>query len=71
MMKRLLDPSNNYLKTEKNIRKYLKKLSDSQIELFYEAIEYTPFPILVTQEYSRRFKSKNKRTNIRLNKQNS
>lgn len=60
-MKKLLDPSHNYLKTEENIRKYLQRLPDSQIEAFYEAIEFTTFPILLTQEYSRRFKNKNKK----------
>lgn len=59
VMKNLLDPHDDYIKTEKNVRKYLKSLSDSQIKSFYETIEYTPFPALLTKEYSSRFK-KNK-----------
>lgn len=58
-MKSLLDPGNDYLKTEKNVSKYLQSLSDSQIKSYYEAIEFTSFPILLSQEYSRRFQKKN------------
>lgn len=56
IMKSLLDPGNDYSKTEKNVSKYLQSLSDSQIKSYYEAIEFTSFPILLYQEYSRRFK---------------
>lgn len=59
-MKSLLDPGDDYLKTEENVRKYLKSLSNSQIKSFYEAIEYTSFPILLAHEYSFRFKKKSK-----------
>ena len=59
-MKKLLDPEHNYLKTEANVRKYLQSLSDSQIQSYYEAIEFTSFPILLAHEYSMRFKNKNK-----------
>lgn len=58
LMKNLLDPNNDYLKTEKNVRKYLKSLPNSQIKLFYEAIEYTSFPVLLAHEYTSRFKKK-------------
>lgn len=57
-MKRLLDPDNNYLKTDANVRKYLQSLTDSQIKSFYEAIEFTSFPKLLAHEYSIRFKKK-------------
>lgn len=57
-MKKLLDPNHNYLKTEENVRKYLHSLTDSQIQSYYEAIEFTSFPILLAQEYSERFKKK-------------
>lgn len=54
-----LDFENNYLTNEKNVKIFLKSLSDEKIKNFYEAIEYTPFPVLLTKEYKRRF-SKNK-----------
>ncbi|MCA9812478.1 MAG: hypothetical protein KC483_06420 [Nitrosarchaeum sp.] len=57
-MRSLLDPDNNYLKTEKNVQKYLRSLSDSQIKSYYEAIEFTPFPSMLAKEYSHRFKQK-------------
>ena len=57
-MKKLLDSHDNYLKTEKNVKKYLQELSDSQLKLYFEAIEFTPFPILLAQEYTKRFKNK-------------
>ena len=60
-MKNLLDAKNNYLKTEKNVQAYLRSLSDSQVKLYYETIEFTPFPTLLAKEYSRRFNPKNRR----------
>ena len=60
-MKKLLDPGNDYLKTEKNVEKYLRSLPDSQIRVYYEAIEFTPFPTLLSKEYSRRFNTKARR----------
>ena len=59
-MKKLLDSHDNYLKTEKNVKKYLQELSDSQLKLYFEAIEFTPFTTLLSQEYAKRFKSKNR-----------
>jgi len=56
-MKRLLHDS-GYLRTETNVKKYLESLSDAQIKYHYEAIEFTPFPILLSKEYSKRFKHK-------------
>lgn len=62
LMKNLLDPRHDYLKTEDNVRKYLQSLSDTQIKSYYEAIEYTSFPTLLTHEYSIRFKKKKSKT---------
>ncbi|MCV0373412.1 MAG: hypothetical protein K5793_07665 [Nitrosarchaeum sp.] len=57
-MESLYDPRGSYLSSEKNVKKYLKKISDSQVKTFYENLEYTPFPILLIKEYKRRFKRK-------------
>lgn len=48
------------LKTEKSFREYLKKLPDDTIIKYYLDVEYTPFPILIIDEYTRRFKRKTK-----------
>ena len=48
------------LKSEKSIKEYLKKLPDDTIIKYYLDVEYSPFPILVMQEYTRRFKRKTK-----------
>ena len=58
-MKKLLDPNHDYSKTEENVRKYLHSLTDSQIQSYFEAIEFTSFPTLLAREYAMRFK-KNK-----------
>lgn len=55
-MKDLLDPNHDYLKTEKNVKRYLQSLSDAEIKSYYEMIEFTTFPALLVQEYSKRFK---------------
>jgi hypothetical protein len=60
-MKRMLDHNHNYLKTEENVRRYLHSLSDSQIQSYYDAIEFTSFPILLVKEYSKRFNKKNQK----------
>ena len=54
-MRKLLDPHHNYLKTEENVKKYLCSLSDSQLKLYFEAIEFTPFPLMLVHEYTKRF----------------
>lgn len=59
-MKNLLDPNHDYLKTEENVKKYLQRLSDAQIKSYYEMIEFTTFPVLLAQEYSKRFKNTKK-----------
>lgn len=54
----------DFLGNERNVKKFLKSLPDTQIKNYYEAIEYTPFPILLAKEYKKRFvknKSKNKK----------
>ncbi len=48
------------LKSEKSIKEYLEKLPDDTIIKYYLDVEYSPFPILVNQEYTRRFKKKTK-----------
>jgi hypothetical protein len=48
------------LKSEKSIKEYLEKLPDDTIIKYYLDVEYSPFPILVIQEYTRRFKKKTK-----------
>lgn len=48
------------LKSEKSIKDYLEKLPDDTIIKYYLDVEYSPFPILVIEEYTRRFKRKTK-----------
>jgi len=43
-------------KSETFLIKYLKSLPDSHIKQFYDAVEWTPYPILVIKEFQRRFK---------------
>ncbi len=45
-------------KSEKYLIKYLKSLPDNQIKQFYDAVEWTPYPVLVIKEFQRRFKPK-------------
>ena len=51
---------NMELKSEKSIKEYLKELPDDTIIKYYLDVEFTPFPILVIEEYTRRFKKKTK-----------
>ena len=48
------------LKSEKSIKEYLTKLPDDTIIKYYLDVEYSPLPILVIEEYTRRFKRKTK-----------
>lgn len=48
------------IKSEKSIKEYLKKLPDDTIIKYYLDVEYSPFPVLVIEEYTRRFKRKTK-----------
>ena len=42
-------------KSEKHLIQYLKSLPDNQIKQFYDAVEWTPYPVLVIKEFQRRF----------------
>ena len=42
-------------KSEAHLIKYLKSLPDNQIRQFYDAVEWTPYPVLVIKEFQRRF----------------
>ncbi len=48
------------LKSEKSIKEYLQTLPDDTIIKYYLDVEYSPFPVLVIEEYTRRFKRKTK-----------
>jgi hypothetical protein len=48
------------MKSEKSIKEYLKTLSDDTIIKYYLDVEFSPFPILIIEEYTRRFKRKTK-----------
>ena len=51
---------NMNLKSEKSIKEYLKTLPDDTIIKYYLDVEFSPFPVLIIQEYTRRFKRKTK-----------
>ena len=57
---RLHQVKNMEIKSEKSIKEYLKTLSDDIIIKYYLDVEFSPFPILVIEEYTRRFKRKTK-----------
>ena len=48
------------LKSEKSIKEYLKTLPDDTVIKYYSNVEFTPFPVLIIEEYTRRFKQKSK-----------
>tara|TARA_B110001454_G_scaffold102849_1_gene96997 strand:- start:3 stop:530 length:528 start_codon:yes stop_codon:yes gene_type:complete len=48
------------LKSEASFKEYLKKLPNDTIIKYYSDVEYSPFPILLIQEYTRRFEQKSK-----------
>jgi len=48
------------IKSEKSIKEYLKTLPDDTIIKYYLDVEYSPFPVLLVEEYTRRFKRKTK-----------
>ncbi|MBT5201739.1 MAG: SHOCT domain-containing protein [Thaumarchaeota archaeon] len=48
------------LKSEKSIKEYLKTLPDDTVIKYYSDVEFTPFPVLIIEEYTRRFKQKSK-----------
>jgi hypothetical protein len=47
-------------KSEKSIKEYLKTIPDNLVIKYYTDVEYTPFPVLIIEEYTRRFKQKTK-----------
>ncbi len=53
------------LKSEKSIKEYLKTLTDETIIKYYLDVEFSPFPVLIIEEYSRRFKRQPKEKIIR------
>ena len=53
------------VKSEKSINEYLKALPDDTIIKYYLDVEYSPFPILLIEEYTRRFKRKTKGQTIK------
>ena len=48
------------LKSESSFKEYLKKLPDDTIIKYYSDVEYSPFPVILIQEYTRRFQQKSK-----------
>lgn len=60
-----LQMGSDFLGNERNVKKFLKSLPDAQIKNYYEAIEYTPFPILLAKEYKKRFVKNIKKQKIR------
>ncbi|KFM19552.1 hypothetical protein AAA799P11_00541 [Marine Group I thaumarchaeote SCGC AAA799-P11] len=58
-MENFFEPEKSYLSCEKNIKKYLESISDSQLKNFFDNLEYTPFPILLMKEYKKRFRTPN------------
>lgn len=48
-------------KSEKYFKDYLSSIPNNQLIQFYEDLEWTPFPVLVLNEYQNRFKAKNKK----------
>lgn len=67
-MEKLFDV--NYLKCEKNVKRFLTSLSNEEIRTFYDNLEYTPFPILLAKEYRRRFPKKIEKTSRKSKKYN-
>lgn len=66
------------LKSEKSIKEYLKNLPDDTIIKYYLDVEFSPFPVLVIEEFQRRYKRKSRdeilrmlRTQARLAKRKS
>lgn len=47
-------------RSEEYFKNYLKNISKKELLQFYEDLEWTPFPVLVIEEYQRRLKPKNR-----------
>ncbi|HEX5358374.1 MAG TPA: hypothetical protein VFW99_00505 [Candidatus Nitrosotalea sp.] len=56
------------IKSESEIRKLLRGLSDTQVKKLVNSIDISPFPILLASEYERRFGSNRNSTGKLLNK---
>lgn len=56
------------IKTEKKIKRFLSNLPDGQIKKLFNGVEVSPFPILLTIEYEKRFGKKNKKLQTPLRK---
>lgn len=48
-------------KSEQYFKEYLENITNDQLTQFYDDIEWTPFPVLVINEYQNRFNTKNKK----------
>ena len=48
-------------RSEDYFKKYLKNVTKEQLIQFYDDVEWTPFPVLVIEEYQRRFNVKNQK----------
>ncbi len=46
-------------KSEASFRKLLKDMSDSQVRKYYKDLEWTAFPVLIMNEYQKRFNAQN------------
>lgn len=53
-MESLLGPKGDYMRTEQNVKNFLRSLPDHELKNYYENIELTTFPILLAREYHRR-----------------
>lgn len=58
-------------KSEKELKKFLKGLSNNQIKKLVDGIDVSPFPVLLASEYEKRFgqdKSSIKKIILKINK---
>jgi hypothetical protein len=50
-----------YIKTEQKIKRFLADLPNNQIKKLFDGVEISPFPLLLTLEYEKRFGKKKER----------
>lgn len=64
-MESLLGPKGDYVRTEENVKEFLRSLPDEELKNYYENIELTSFPILLVREYRSRLSNNSfkRRTN--------
>ena len=55
-MEQLVGPTDNYKSAQKKVQRYLKSLSDKELKIIYENLEFTPFAKLLKVEYEKRFR---------------